>query len=78
MFKGANMSTLLKKLRRQREETVYDVAAATGTNAGNISRIENGQQKPSLALAERLAKHFGYAITEIQLLYPERFQNGEG
>ena len=67
----------LKKLRKQRKETVYDVAAATGTNAGNISRIENGLQKPSPGLAEKLAKHFGYAITEIQLLYPERFQHEE-
>ena len=45
------------------------------SHAGNISRLENGKQRASPDLAERLAKHFGYAITEIQILYPERFSS---
>ena len=28
---------------------------------------------PMTAPAEKLATHFGYEITEIQILYPERF-----
>ena len=46
---------------------------AIGTDAGNLSRIENGKQRASPDMAEKLARHFGYAITEIQILYPERF-----
>jgi transcriptional regulator with XRE-family HTH domain len=67
------MSSPLKALRLKRSQTLQVVATAVGTDAGNISRIENGKQKASPAMAERLAKHFGYAITEIQILYPERF-----
>ena len=63
----------LKAIRIQRDQTLSEVATAVGTDAGNLSRIENSKQKASPELAEKLAKHFGYAITEIQILYPERF-----
>lgn len=67
------MDTPLKTLREARGMTLQSVAQAVGTDRGNLSRIENGKQRPSPELAERLALHFGYAITEMQLLYPERF-----
>ena len=63
----------IKKIRLKREQTLAEVATAVGTDAGNMSRIERGQQRPSLEMAARLAKHFGYAITEMEILYPERF-----
>ena len=63
----------LKTLREKRGESLHAVASAVGTDAGNLSRIDNGKQHASLALAEKLVKHFGYAINEIQILYPERF-----
>ena len=37
--------------------------------------LKTRKQRASPDLAERLAKHFGYAITEIQILYPERFSS---
>lgn len=66
-------ATPLKAMRKARSQTLEVVAAAVGTDAGNLSRIENNKQKASPEMAEKLAKHFGYAITEIQILYPERF-----
>lgn len=63
----------LKAARLKRGLTLSEVAAAVGTDAGNISRMENGKQQPSPKTAEALAKFFGYEITEIQILYPERF-----
>lgn len=63
----------VKTIRLQRKQTLQEVARAVGTDAGNLSRIENGKQRASPELAERLVKHFGYAITEIEVLYPERF-----
>lgn len=65
--------TPLRKLRNSRNLSIHTVAEAVGTNPGNMSRIENGKQRASPGLAERIAKYFGYAITEIQILYPERF-----
>ena len=66
--------TPLKSVRIHRGETLATVAASVNTDVGNLSRIENRKQKTSPELAERLAKHYGYAVTEIQILYPERFQ----
>lgn len=65
--------SLIKQTRLKRGQTLLEVAQAVGSNAGHISKIENNINKPSPELAEKLAKHFGYAITEIQILYPERF-----
>lgn len=65
--------TPLKATRLQRKESVRKVAGAVGTNPGNLSRVENGKQRASPDLAERLANHFGHAITELQILYPERY-----
>ena len=67
------MISPLKKIRIARGFTLAEVASAVRTDVSNLSRIENTKQKASPELAERLAKHFGYAITEIQVLYPERF-----
>lgn len=63
----------IKAIRRERGQTLAAVADAVKTDVGNLSRIENCKQTASPDLAERLAKHFGYAVTEIQILYPERF-----
>lgn len=67
------MNTPLKKARNQLGKTLAEVSQEVGTDSGNLSRIENCKQKASPELAERLAKYFGYAVTEIQILYPERF-----
>ncbi len=67
------MDSPLKALRKQRGLTLKEVAEAIGTDTGNLSRIESGDQK-SPQLAEKLVKFYGEgAITEIQILYPERF-----
>ena len=50
-----------------------EVAASVQTNQGTLSRIENGKQKPSPELAEKLARYFDGEITEMELLYPERY-----
>lgn len=70
------MSNLLKTVRRRRGQTLTQVAQAVGTDAGNMSRIENGKQGVSPEMAAKLARHFGYAITEMEILYPERFVEG--
>jgi transcriptional regulator with XRE-family HTH domain len=67
------MSLSIKAARLKRGQTLVQVAKAIGTDAGNLSRVENGKQKPSPKMAAKLALHFGYEITEIQILYPERF-----
>ena len=70
------MHSPLKQTRLKRGQTLAQVSTAVSTNTGNLSRIENGLQTASPKLAEKLAKHFGYEITEIQIVYPERFKVG--
>lgn len=67
------MTQAIKAARLKRRQTLVQVAQAIGTDAGNLSRIENGKQNPSPKMAAKLAHYFGYEITEIQILYPERF-----
>lgn len=62
----------LKAIRLERRQTLEEVAGAIGVAHSTLSRIErNGCNNPELA--EKLAKHFRYAVSEMQILYPERF-----
>lgn len=67
------MNSPLKQVRLKREKTLQEVADAVGTDTGNLSRIERGQQVPSKVMAEKLAQYFGNEVTETQIIYPERF-----
>lgn len=44
-------------------------------NTGNLSRIERGEQTPSPVTAEKICLVFGGELTELQILYPERFKD---
>jgi transcriptional regulator with XRE-family HTH domain len=72
------MKTPLRLAREKREQTILEVATAISLDAGNLSRIERGKQVASREVAERLAKHFDHEVTEIQILYPERYLKPEG
>lgn len=67
------MKTPLRLARERREMTIVQVSTATGIDPGNLSRIERGCQTPSKDLAEKLAQFFDNEVTEIQILYPERY-----
>ena len=69
--------TPLQKARHAKKLSLEQVAEAIGTDTGNLSRIERGLQVPSKELTEKLAKYFGGEITELQIIYPERFASGE-
>lgn len=68
----------LRRARKQRGwrlhhvvEKVREIGGAA--DAGNLSRVERCQQTASPALAEKLCLVFGGELTELQILYPERF-----
>jgi transcriptional regulator with XRE-family HTH domain len=67
------MKSPLRQAREAKGQTIVEVCRAVGADPGNLSRIENGKQKASTELAEKLSKHFDGAITEIQIFYPELF-----
>ena len=66
--------TPLRKARLQRGLTLANVAESVGSDTGNISRIERGQQIPNRELLSNLVDLFKEnEITEVHILYPERF-----
>jgi len=60
-------------MRVEKKLTISEVAIATQLDVGNLSRIERGIQVPSLETAEKLARFFKGKITEMQILYPQRY-----
>ncbi|MDH2121632.1 helix-turn-helix transcriptional regulator [Pantoea brenneri] len=68
------MHSPLRILRKSQGKTLSEVAVAIHLDVGNLSRIERGLQVASLDVAERLAIFFHGEITELEILYPHRFQ----
>lgn len=67
------LPTPLRKARLNAKMTIREVAASVSCDPGNLSRMERGIQRPSPEVAEKLARLFYAELTEIQILYPERF-----
>lgn len=67
------MQTPLRKMRMEKGLTISEVAMATQIDVGNLSRIERGIQVTSLETAEKLSKFFKGKISEMQILYPQRY-----
>ena len=70
----------LKKARIEKGWRLADVTArlaslGDSTDTGNLSRVERGKQRASAQLAENLCKVFEGRLTEIHVLYPERFES---
>lgn len=76
--------TPLRRARKAREMTIYDLAKAAGVRPGTVSKAERGRCSPEMAA--RLVGAIGGDLTEEMVLYPERFdestrgagQHGEG
>ena len=67
------MCTPLRKMRVEQGLTIAEVSRQTAIDVGNLSRIERGIQITSLETAEKLSKFFEGKITEMQILYPQRY-----
>lgn len=72
-LKGYNMQTPLRKMRVEKKLTIAEVALAVQCDVGNLSRIERGTQITSLEMAEKLSRFYDGMITEMQILYPQRY-----
>ncbi len=69
------------EIRRRRKAvkwTLEDLAAEIGSDTGNLSRIERGEQVPSKELTDALVAYFEGEVTEMQIMWPERFVSESG
>lgn len=55
----------LRALRKQRETTLADLAAATGISVSTLSRLESGTRRPTLELLLPLARAHGVTLDEL-------------
>lgn len=69
------MKSPLRLARERRRLTLKQVADAVAMDPGNLSRVERGEQVPSKELLAALVKFFGNLVTELQIIYPERFDS---
>ncbi|UUM20952.1 helix-turn-helix transcriptional regulator [Mycoavidus sp. SF9855] len=67
------MKSPLRLARKGRCMTIAHVCVLTEINPSSLSRIERGRQTPSKELTEKLVKFFDNEVSEIQILYPERY-----
>jgi transcriptional regulator with XRE-family HTH domain len=63
----------LRAERERRDLSATSVAHAVGTTQSHYSKVENCKAQASPELAAKLAAYFGHALTELQILYPERY-----
>lgn len=69
------MKSPLRLARERRGLTLKQVADAVSMDPGNLSRVERGDQMPSKELVAALVKFFGNLVTELQIIFPERFDS---
>ncbi|CUR58539.1 Transcriptional regulator, XRE family [metagenome] len=55
----------LRRVREEREVTLTEVAHATGISKSTLSRLENGQRRPSLELLLPLAQAYRVPIDDL-------------
>lgn len=64
----------LRSIREKKKKTIEEVAAAIGIDESTLSQIERGKRGITPRVAEKLVGYYGRRkITEMKLLYPERF-----
>jgi transcriptional regulator with XRE-family HTH domain len=59
------VGTRLERFRTQRAMTLVDVAAATGISKSTMSRLENGQRRPTLELLLALSHTYRVSLDDL-------------
>ena len=61
----SGLGARIRRARRERDMTLEDLAAASGTSVAHISRLESGERQPSLDGLLRLAFGLGVPLGEL-------------
>ena len=61
----AEIGTLLRNLRLRRGLSQFDLASASGINNSYLSRIENGERRPSPKILKRFSEILNYSYDEL-------------
>jgi len=63
-----DIGSAIRQMREQLGLKLEAVAMEAGTDAGNLSRIETGKQKPSIGRLERIARAMNVGVTDLYAL----------
>lgn len=66
------MNNRLEEIRKQREITQEELAAALEVSRQTISSLEKGRYNPSIILAFKIARYFNMQIEEIFIYEEEK------
>ena len=67
------LNSPLKRARKARRCKLFSVAAELNISIAHLCNVENGAVRASPALAARLAAFFNGEVSEMEILYPERY-----
>lgn len=67
------MITALKRARQKSGKSQAEIAEAVGISQATLSELELMKHKPTPDTAEKLVGVLGGDLTEMMLLYPERY-----
>lgn len=70
-----SLGSTIRKLRSLRGMTLNELATKTGSQVGNISKIERDIHKPNIDFLYRLAEALDYSVTDIFRLSDEASQS---
>lgn len=59
---------IIRQLRKELKLSQEELAFQIGTDAANLSRIENDKQNPAPEMLERLAQALGFSLSQIYLM----------
>lgn len=71
------MKTPLQIAREKRQITQPALAEALGIHQSYYSRVERGQKRCTPVLAQKISSYFGHSVSEMEILYPERYARPE-
>lgn len=62
------IGTIIRQLRKELQLSQEELAFQIGTDAANLSRIENNKQNPAPEMLEKLATALGFPLSQIYLM----------
>lgn len=65
---GMKLGKIIRQLRKELQLSQEELAFQVGTDAANLSRIENDKQNPAPDMLERLAIALGFPLSQIYLM----------
>ncbi len=65
----SELGQFLRKLRKQKEETLHQVSRGADIDSPMLSKIERGERLPTVDQLKRLAKYYEVSEVNLKVMY---------